>query len=92
MSFEGLGEDWYFILLSLHFTGREKTRQQNGVPYTTDRKPAHLFIFSRSHMSKRRMGDTARTNGTDSVPRPFVIGVAGGTASGKVYHQIMWPN
>ena len=44
-----------------------------------------MFIFfSRSHMSKRRMGDSARMNGTDSIPRPFVIGVAGGTASGKV--------
>ena len=34
-------------------------------------------------MSKR-MGDSARMNGIDKIPRPFVIGVAGGTASGKV--------
>lgn len=28
--------------------------------------------------------DFSRMNGIDRVPRPFVIGVAGGTASGKV--------
>ena len=29
-------------------------------------------------------GDSPRLNGWDKVPRPFLIGVAGGTASGKV--------
>lgn len=27
---------------------------------------------------------TPRMNGLDKIPKPFVIGVAGGTASGKV--------
>ena len=34
-------------------------------------------------MSKR-MGESALMNGPDKIPRPFLIGVAGGTASGKV--------
>lgn len=39
-------------------------------------------------------GDVNRVNGFDDIPRPFLIGVGGGTASGKVTDEprilILW--
>ncbi len=60
--------------------------------------PAHVHDFScpasdqtqEGNMAARKGNDDhrgVRVNGFDHVPRPFLIGVGGGTASGKVGYR-----
>jgi len=56
-------------------------------------KLCRVFAANRSErtMATARANESSliRVNGMDRIPKPFLIGVAGGTASGKVCYVII---
>ena len=46
-----------------------------------------LHISRHSEMASPAWGGLSKINALDKIPRPFLIGVAGGTASGKVQEK-----